>query len=150
MQTAITPEVDGSWLEATQLVFSTTSFYSSLFRKAQKLTATTVPPTKEHPGLIKTLGYYNGSSFPSWKTFMSSGVRFSQASPRAAFRRTPAYCSAAAPTCGRPRAHAGCYRDWLPHRTSQRPSAGRNLTTGLEIRATESGMGAPPVSAGCG
>ena len=58
MQTAITPKVHGSWLEVTQLVFSITSFYSSLFSvKAYKPTATTVPPREEQPGLIKTLGY---------------------------------------------------------------------------------------------
>lgn len=58
MQTAVTSKVRGSWLEVTQLVFSITSFYSSLFSiKAYKSTATTVPPMKEHPGLIKTLGY---------------------------------------------------------------------------------------------
>lgn len=58
MQTAVTSKVRGSWLEVTQLVFSITSFYSSPFSiKAHKSTATTVLPTKEHPGLIKTLGY---------------------------------------------------------------------------------------------
>lgn len=41
-------KVHGGWLEVTQLVFSITSFYSSLFSiKAYKPTATTVPPRKE-------------------------------------------------------------------------------------------------------
>lgn len=81
---------------------------------------------------------------------MSFGVHFSQAAPWAAFRRTPACCSAAAPSCGWPPVHAGCYWDWLPHQTSQRQSVGKSLTIGLEIQATESGTGAPLVSAGCG
>lgn len=81
---------------------------------------------------------------------MSSGVRFSRAAPWAAFRRTPACCSAAALSCERLLARAGCYWDWLPRQTSQRQSVGKSLTTGLEIRATESGTGAPLVSAGCG
>lgn len=36
MQTTITPKAGGSWLEVIQLVFSITSFYSSLLRKAYK------------------------------------------------------------------------------------------------------------------
>lgn len=81
---------------------------------------------------------------------MSSDVHFGRAPLWPAFRHTPACCSSAAPARERPPAHAGCYQDWLPRQTSQKQSAGRSLTTGLEIQATESGMGAPLVSAGCG